>query len=283
MLDPALLLWLREKLPGLLRPLLDKLIEERLKKLPAPSVGGGVGPVGPPGPPGPAGDPAPSDHGLLGGLADDDHPQYHTDARGDARYLSLEGGTLVGQVVSTGSFTGDQRYQFKLINSDASNASLSAISLQAGANTTIGILSKAANEYTIVPTFTSRLIMDCDTGLLLGSISSTINIGTGAARVTRLSVLNNGNVQVGLPGSDTGEKFQVNGGGYFQGHLNVKTGFVYQVNATAVVGARKTGWTAATGTATRTSFATSSVTTAQLAERVKALIDDLINHGLIGA
>lgn len=52
---------------------------------------------------------------------------------------------------------------------------------------------------------------------------------------------------------------------------------------TQVVDTRKTGWTAATGTATRTSFATSTVTTAQLAERVKALIDDLISHGLIGA
>lgn len=30
-----------------------------------------------------------SDHGSLTGLADDDHPQYHTDARGDARYSQL--------------------------------------------------------------------------------------------------------------------------------------------------------------------------------------------------
>jgi hypothetical protein len=30
-----------------------------------------------------------SDHGALGGLLDDDHPQYHTDARGDARYAPL--------------------------------------------------------------------------------------------------------------------------------------------------------------------------------------------------
>lgn len=29
------------------------------------------------------------DHGALNGLADDDHPQYHNDARGDARYLQL--------------------------------------------------------------------------------------------------------------------------------------------------------------------------------------------------
>lgn len=35
-----------------------------------------------------------TDHGALTGLADDDHPQYHNDARGDARYLSLAGGSL---------------------------------------------------------------------------------------------------------------------------------------------------------------------------------------------
>lgn len=65
--------------------------------------------------------------------------------------------------------------------------------------------------------------------------------------------------------------------------INLASGNWYEVNGTKVVESRKTGWTAATGTATRTSFATSTVTTAQLAERVKALIDDLINHGLIGA
>lgn len=30
-----------------------------------------------------------TDHGTLTGLADDDHPQYHTDARGDLRYSAL--------------------------------------------------------------------------------------------------------------------------------------------------------------------------------------------------
>lgn len=49
-----------------------------------------------------------------------------------------------------------------------------------------------------------------------------------------------------------------------------------------VVGTRKTSWSAPTGTATRTSFATGSVTLPNLAERVKALIDDLTSHGLIG-
>lgn len=48
------------------------------------------------------------------------------------------------------------------------------------------------------------------------------------------------------------------------------------VGSTAdVSGIGLTGWGAPTGTATRTTFATGSVTTAQLAERVKAIIDDL--------
>jgi hypothetical protein len=57
----------------------------------------------------------------------------------------------------------------------------------------------------------------------------------------------------------------------------------FMVGTNNVVGSRKTGWAAAGGTATRTTFATSNVTTEQLAERVKALIDDLTSHGLIGA
>ncbi len=70
------------------------------------------------------------------------------------------------------------------------------------------------------------------------------------------------------------------GGGSFTGFVNGSTEL--RVASTKVVGTRATGWAAATGTATRTTFATSTVTTAQLAERVKALIDDLISHGLIG-
>ncbi len=42
-----------------------------------------------------------------------------------------------------------------------------------------------------------------------------------------------------------------------------------------------TGWTAPTGTSTRTTFATASVTLPVLAEHVKALIDDLTALGII--
>lgn len=77
-------------------------------------------------------------------------------------------------------------------------------------------------------------------------------------------------------------------GGTTQGTLT-NAGFditgTYKVNAVKVVGPRKTGWGAPTGTATRTTFDTATVTLPQLAERVKALLDDLngtSGHGLIG-
>jgi hypothetical protein len=93
--------------------------------------------------------------------------------------------------------------------------------------------------------------------LVAGASTRQIQIGNGVTLGTPTG---------GLPGT---------------GNLNIAG--EHRVNGTKVVGARQTGWTAATGTATRTTFATSTVTTAQLAERVKALIDDLITHGLIGA
>ena len=54
-------------------------------------------------------------------------------------------------------------------------------------------------------------------------------------------------------------------------------------NDVQVVGARVTGWGAPTGTATRTTFDTESVTLIELARRVRALVDDLTTHGLIGS
>jgi hypothetical protein len=59
----------------------------------------------------------------------------------------------------------------------------------------------------------------------------------------------------------------------------------YKVGGTKIIGTRKTGYTnAITGTANRaTSYDTSSITLVQLAQRVKALQDDLTSHGLIGA
>jgi hypothetical protein len=64
--------------------------------------------------------------------------------------------------------------------------------------------------------------------------------------------------------------------------LNMASGKVIQVAGTQIMTSRRIGWTAATGTATRTTFDTATVTLEQLAQRVKALIDDFITHGAIG-
>ena len=65
------------------------------------------------------------------------------------------------------------------------------------------------------------------------------------------------------------------------------TGFVagagFSVGGDQVVGARSTGWSAMSGTATKGGFNTATVTTAQLAQVVKALTDALTTSGAIGA
>lgn len=113
--------------------------------------------------------------------------------------------------------------------------------------------------------------------------------GTGGARNVRLlrdgveHVALNGAVQLGrnlIFSTDNTYDLGASGAnrprtGYFGTSLVVGTN---QVLAT-----RATGWAAATGVATRTTFATGSVTLSQLAEHVKALVDDLTTHGLIGA
>lgn len=124
-----------------------------------------------------------------------------------------------------------------------------------------------------------RISGTCNVGLntSLGTITSnavrlasTQNIAMEATGVIKTSW----GVTANIWGfyNDTTERFGI----------NTTTG-VLRVNGTQVIAARQTGWAAPTGTATRTTFVTSTVTTAQLAERVKALIDDLTIHGLIGA
>jgi hypothetical protein len=117
-----------------------------------------------------------------------------------------------------------------------------------------------------------------DTAPALGNISASFDFSARAGGVDSLAarLTSAGNL---LIGNTTGtERLSVTG----KIQLTA-TGDSYMVGTNNVVGSRKTGWAAPTGTATRTTFATSTVTTEQLAERVKALIDDLTSHGLVGA
>ncbi len=48
-----------------------------------------------------------TDHGALTGLADDDHTQYHNDARGDARYATVAQGSLADSAMQPGDDAAD--------------------------------------------------------------------------------------------------------------------------------------------------------------------------------
>jgi hypothetical protein len=53
-------------------------------------------------------------------------------------------------------------------------------------------------------------------------------------------------------------------------------------NSVQVLTARQQGWSSPSGTASRATFDPSTVTLEELAKRVKALLDDLMTHGMIG-
>ena len=72
--------------------------------------------------------------------------------------------------------------------------------------------------------------------------------------------------------------WQINDGGT----LRMIDGASIIIDNKQVVQERIGGWGTSTGTALKTAFDTGTVTTEELAKRVKALIDDLGTHGLIG-
>lgn len=116
-------------------------------------------------------------------------------------------------------------------------------------------------------------IVNDGTGVMIfGNVAAQpIIFATNAAE--RVRILSSGNVGIGTPTPD--HTLHVVG--------DINTTAALLRDGTQVVTARQTGWGAPTGTATRTTFATSTVTLSELAERVKGLIDDTTTHGLIGA
>lgn len=125
----------------------------------------------------------------------------------------------------------------------------------------------AANAVTNYAAVTSILVSPNDAAERGSLWFQTIYDGAFATRMR----IDNG-VQVGSA---------VTGGDKGVGTINLQSDLYVQ--GVKVLGARKAGWAAATGSSSRAAYDTSSVTLQELAQRVKALQDDLTSHGLIGA
>jgi hypothetical protein len=141
-----------------------------------------------------------------------------------------------------------------------------------------------------------------------GTIGGLTSLGIGVSPVFALDVGGQDGINIALRSAGTGQAALrayvngaeagkiafANGGGVLfesggalvlsivNGGIDIATGGLL-VQGTQVAGARRTGWSGAGGAASRASFDTASVTTEALAQRVKALIDDLVAHGLIGS
>lgn len=66
-------------------------------------------------------------------------------------------------------------------------------------------------------------------------------------------------------------------------YYRIPVGNAYWIAGNQIITSRRTGWSAPSGVASRSGYVTSSATTQDVAETLKALIDDLISHGLIGS
>jgi hypothetical protein len=106
-------------------------------------------------------------------------------------------------------------------------------------------------------------------------VSSDISgLGTISSQAASSVTISGGTIN----GTDIGNSVPAAGS-----FTNIDNAGVYKVLTTQVVSARQAGWSASTGTSLRTGFDTATATTSQIAQTLKALIDDLTTHGLIGS
>jgi hypothetical protein len=208
-------------------------------------------------------------------------------------------GSQIGFIGVDGGFQGGWCREFRVGGTSASNAKLVADS---SGNLSIVDATFSLNLNGV----TTEIDNAFDT---YGFPGLTVRFNSGANRVIVLP-----DAIYGLSTSGSGTPFYmtgIGGEGYFSirgffgriFEVSTSTGLIqafnmsmtiqgaiesiteFQVNGNTVVRSRRTGWTLPSGISTRSGFNTATVTTAELAERLKALIEDLsaaFGHGLIG-
>jgi hypothetical protein len=124
----------------------------------------------------------------------------------------------------------------------------------------------------------------CDSAVTLSAAASPLTLNSTGSNANKL-ILQDAGVTRGGFGCNSTYGLLIMDSALAAIRFSVVNGATPEIhlNSTRVVTTRRTGWGAPTGSATRSAFDTATATAAQLAERLKALIDDLTAHGLIGS
>jgi hypothetical protein len=121
------------------------------------------------------------------------------------------------------------------------------------------------------------MVLTLVTGALTGSTGNSRLIGCTVNGVA-WELLSYGGTVVIASIDGTGALAATGSATITSGYVNVAT--EYRLGNQKIVGARKSGWALPTGTASRATFDTATVTLSQLAEHVNALINDLHSAGV---
>ena len=129
-------------------------------------------------------------HSTLVNLTNDDHTQYYNQTRGDARYLTLTGGTLTGSLSGTGaSFTGTVTAATFSGAHSGSGASLTSIpngaTTAVSTNTASAIVARDASGNFSAGTITAALSGNASTATTLQTARNINNVSfNGSADIT---------------------------------------------------------------------------------------------------
>ena len=163
----------------------------------------------------------------------------------------------------------ENTYSGYFVNNSGLNTGYRGVGIYA---TATGIRKRAA-QFDLSTADVSNVVVEVNTP------SATKGIVVNAPGAPRQTINDNAGISVYC--SDSSHLALLTDG-YIHSFGRINTNSFFSVLDIDVLGARKTGWATATGTATRTTFDTATVTLPQLAQRLKALLDDLFSHGLIG-